>query len=87
MALEDGWVLADCLSRGAGLAGFEHLRKTRTTRMQRAAVTQGRINHTGLPLRPFLLAGMAATDRLLPRFGQRRMDWIYGHDVTADLRI
>ncbi|RED13841.1 FAD-dependent oxidoreductase [Pontivivens insulae] len=87
MGLEDGWALAHCLSQGADLARFEAHRKARATRMQAAAVTQGRINHTGLPLRPALLAGMAVTDRLFPRFGQRRMDWIYGHDPVAEAAI
>lgn len=80
MGLEDAWALADCLAKGGSLSQFEALRKPRATRMQRAAALQGRINHVGYPARPFVLAGMAATDRLLPSFGQKRMDWIYGHD-------
>ena len=81
-ALEDAWVLAATLSRGADLAAYEAARKPRATRVQAAARAQGRLDHAGGPVRPVLHLGMRAVGALAPGFAAARFDWLYGHDAT-----
>lgn len=86
MALEDAWVLADCLAAGepdAAFAAYQSARMARVRRIVEAANANARhyhlsgirrdIAHAGLRL-----AGRFAPDRILGRF-----DWLYGHDVTT----
>lgn len=86
MALEDAWVLADCLAArepDAAFGAYQSARMARVRRIVEAANANARnyhlsgirrdIAHAGLRL-----AGRFAPDRLLGRF-----DWLYGHDVTA----
>ena len=83
MAIEDAMVLAKCLGEGAGgsaagvpaaLKHYAHLRRSRVTRVQRAARQSGRIYH---------LPGAAAYARDLaikamgPKRVLARQDWIY----------
>ncbi|WP_316015612.1 FAD-dependent monooxygenase [Roseobacter sp. HKCCA0434] len=79
-ALEDAWVLSRTLT---DLPRYEASRKARATRAQAAARNQGRLDHIGGPLRPILHTGMRATARLAPTLAARRMDWLYGEDVTT----
>jgi salicylate hydroxylase len=87
MALEDAWVLADCLDRmpqDAALARYETLRKPRVTRVIDAATANARNYHLSNPL----VRGVAHTvlrlgGRFAPDAPVRRFDWLYGHDVTT----
>lgn len=85
MALEDAWVLADCVTRGgvAALPAYEAARKPRVTRVIKAAEGNAwRFHlHPG-PVRfaahtAIRLGGRLAPSRMLGAF-----DWLYGHDVT-----
>jgi salicylate hydroxylase len=80
MAIEDAFVLADCLTRrpddpAAALRLYEKQRRGRTARAQRAARLNSWLYHQGEP--------QAATRDLALRFldGERllkRYDWLYG---------
>ena len=85
MALEDAWVLADCLASDgvAGLAVFERLRKPRATRVQQAAARNANIYHMrGFAKLPLHL-GMKTLSTAAPNMLQKQFDWLYGHDVTT----
>ncbi len=87
MAIEDAWVLAQCLSVAQsperGFEAFERRRQLRTIRVQGAArANTGLFHRRGTLARaatygPMWLAGKAA-----PGFVHSRNDWLYGHDVT-----
>lgn len=86
MALEDAWVLADCLADdplAEGLARYQARRKPRVARVVDAATANARNYHLSSPLvrgaahTGLRLIGALAPDRLLARF-----DWLYRHDVT-----
>lgn len=84
-AMEDAWALAAALEAGdlAGLSRYERVRKPRTTRAQREALANLRRFHKRSPLAK--AAGYApiwAMGRFAPGFFHRRMDWLYGFDVT-----
>lgn len=88
MAIEDAWVLADCVSGDMpveeGLANYQARRLPRTARMQAASRANMKTFHrrTGLSrlatYGPMWLAG-----QMLPGIVRSRQDWIYGCDVTA----
>lgn len=85
MALEDAWVLAECLATNgvAGLPKFEQLRKARATRVQQAAARNAVIYHMqGVPKFPMHL-GLAALSKAAPAMLLKQFDWLYGIDVTA----
>lgn len=86
MAIEDAWVLADCLRSGAvadGLARYQARRRPRTSRVQAVAARNARIYH----LRSGLARGARGLGLNLARRAQggllARFDWLYGADVTA----
>ena len=86
MALEDAWVLADCLTtlpRDAAFAAYQTRRRARVTRVIDAATANARNYHLANPL----VRGVAHTalrlgGRLAPAQALRRFDWLYAHDVT-----
>lgn len=87
MALEDAFVLADCLDLAedpkAGLGAYEDARLARATRVQRAAARSGRLYHLGpVPAAP-AHAVLRAAGALAPGMLAARFDWIFGHDVTS----
>ncbi|MGC6511154.1 MAG: FAD-dependent monooxygenase [Parvibaculales bacterium] len=86
-ALEDAYVLADCLSRDEdiplALAGYQKRRHARTSKVQTTARANASLFHR------HTLAGKLATygpmwlaDKFAPRFIDSRFAWLYGHDVT-----
>ena len=86
MALEDAWVLADCLAnapRELAFAAYQSRRHARVTRVIGAATANARNYHLAKPL----VRGLAHTalrlgGALAPAQPLRRFDWLYGHDVT-----
>lgn len=81
LALEDAWVLADCLDKGglAGLNRYQDQRLPRARRVVAAAAGNARKFHLKGPVRWAAQAALTlAGSRLAPRY-----DWIYGHDVTV----
>ncbi|MDK3073117.1 FAD-dependent monooxygenase [Sedimentitalea sp. JM2-8] len=81
LALEDAWVLADCL-RAHGRAGFGHYQNQRVPRARRVvaeAAGNARKFHLKGPARWIAQAALGMAG---PRFAPR-YEWIYGLDVTA----
>ncbi|MGV8987345.1 MAG: FAD-dependent monooxygenase [Cypionkella sp.] len=89
MALEDAWVLAARLagsdSIAAGLAAYEQARVPRCTRIVAAANANARAYHLGGVARTVAHLGLKIGGMLAPGLALSRFDWLYGHDVTADL--
>ncbi len=86
MALEDAWVLANCLQNAQnisdGLRQYENRRKNRATRVQKAAKRNAWGYHLRVPIfRDVAHSILRATppNKLLAKY-----DWLYGHDVTRD---
>jgi 2-polyprenyl-6-methoxyphenol hydroxylase-like FAD-dependent oxidoreductase len=89
MAIEDGYVLADLLDQSRAdpqqaLAAYEQQRLPRTARVQLTARARGKINHVTSPLARFKRDLGYRLKRLLrPKEHTYKIEWIYGHDVTA----
>ncbi|MCG6904039.1 MAG: FAD-dependent monooxygenase [Rhodobacter sp.] len=87
LALEDAWVLADCLNRlpqAEALAAYQAGRQPRVARAIRAANGNARNYH----LRNRLVRGLAhgalrLGGRILPQAPLKRFAWLYDHDVTG----
>jgi salicylate hydroxylase len=88
LALEDAFVLARELERGADMARaltrYQDLRHGRCTRAVAAANFTARAYHLREPLRAFAHLALRIGGRLAPGFALSRYDWLYGHDVTAE---
>jgi salicylate hydroxylase len=88
-AIEDGYVLADALDQHRddaprALAAYEELRRPRTSRIQLHARERGKINNETSPLARFRRDLGYRIKRLLrPKEHTYKIEWIYGHDVTA----
>ena len=88
-AIEDGYVLADLLSAHrsdpvAALAAYEAARLPRTARIQRHARERGKINNTTSAFARFKRDLGYRLKRLIkPNEHTYKIEWIYGHDVTA----
>lgn len=87
MALEDAWVLAECLGKmpvAQALPAYQARRRDRCLRIVAAATANAHHFHLANPLvrqaahAGLRLAGAFAQGRLAHRF-----DWLYGYDVTA----
>jgi salicylate hydroxylase len=91
MAIEDGYVLAQCLKMSGddvagALARYEKLRLTRTTRVQAGAQANGAMFHLANPLARLLTYGkMSLASRLAPAKAARRSDWLMSYDATAQV--
>ncbi|SEK51143.1 salicylate hydroxylase [Roseovarius azorensis] len=90
MALEDGWVLADCLAGegplDARLARYQLLREARVRRVVEAANRNAWKYHLSFaPLRWAAHAALRTGGALAPERMMRQFDWLYGHDVTRDV--
>lgn len=87
MALEDAWVLADCLSReppAAAFAAYQARREARVRRIVEAATANARNYHLSGLRRELAHAGLRLAGRFAPGMLLGRFDWLYGHDVTAE---
>ncbi|QYK39963.1 MAG: FAD-dependent monooxygenase [Paracoccaceae bacterium] len=86
MALEDAWVLADCLDRhddrASGLAAYQAARAARVARTVAAADANARNYHLRAPWRGIAHLGLRAAGAMAPGAVLGRFDWLYGHDVT-----
>lgn len=88
LALEDGWVLADCLARRpadplAALAQYQARRRDRAVRVIAAANANAWKYHFRLsPLRELGHLALRLSGALAPAQAVRQFDWIYAHDVT-----
>ncbi len=88
LALEDAWVLADCLAaeadRDQALARYQARRRDRAVRVIGAANGNAWKYHLrSAPLRGAAHLALRLGGRLAPERMVRRFDWLYGHDVTA----
>jgi salicylate hydroxylase len=86
MALEDAWVLAECLASHegwSGLAAYQAARAERCARIVEAASRNARVYHLGGVARMAAHAGLRLGGWLAPDLALRRFDWLYGYDVTS----
>ncbi|TDK50802.1 FAD-dependent monooxygenase [Antarcticimicrobium luteum] len=91
LALEDAWVLADCLAgeadQAAALAAYQARRRERAARVIAAANANAWKYHFGLsPIRELGHMALRLGGTLAPTRAVRQFDWIYGYDVTAQSR-
>jgi len=87
LALEDAWVLADCLDQSCGVEGFaafQARRKDRVTKVVAAAAANARNYHLRAPIRGAAHLALRLAGRLIPAAAIQRFDWLYGYDATAD---
>lgn len=84
LAIEDAWVLAMCLDRGLGLPAYQVLRRGRVIRAVAAANANAVNYHLGGIRRVVAHSGLRVVGAVAPRAFLRRMDWLYGRDVTRD---
>jgi salicylate hydroxylase len=89
MAIEDAYVIAARLDEWRehperGLQDYESERLPRTARVQLTARERGKINHLTSPLARLRRDLGYRLKRLLkPKEHTYKIEWIYGHDVTA----
>jgi salicylate hydroxylase len=90
MAIEDAFVLARELIAGAAdpaaaLVRYEAARVKRVARVVRTARGNRGVFHRPGPISQLLTYGpMRAADLAAPGVVRSRLDWLYGHDVTAE---
>ena len=86
LAIEDAWVLADCverLGREKGLVAYQKVRQARVARALAAADANARNYHLRGPVvRRLAHGGLSMVGAMAPKFLLNRFDWLYGHDVT-----
>ncbi|MFM2388993.1 MAG: hypothetical protein RLZZ437_548 [Pseudomonadota bacterium] len=88
MALEDAWVLTQCLGSHdipTALAAYAASRTPRVTRIVNAANANARAYHASGLRRIALHTAFRAANLIAPSLPLSRFDWLYGHDVTQDL--
>jgi len=87
LALEDAYVLARECNRvpdlGAALTAYEFARQTRVRKAIAAANGNAVNYHLSGISRQVAHAGLRALGLVAPNQFLKRMDWLYGHDVTA----
>ena len=84
LAIEDAWVLASVCDRGLGLPAYQVLRRARVARAIAAANANARNYHLAGVRRVVAHAGLRVIGAVSPQMFLRRMDWLYGRDVTRD---
>ncbi len=84
LAIEDAWVLASCLDRGLPLKTYQTLRRNRVIRAVEAANANARNYHLSGSRRFVAHTGLRVIGAVAPGAFLRRMDWLYGRDVTRD---
>jgi len=85
MAVEDAWVLAEAISNGQDLIRYQDQRLPRTSKVQAASrANMGLFHKSSRPSQLATYGPMWLAGKLIPTLVHRRMDWLYGHDVTED---
>lgn len=83
LALEDAWVLSDCLTSGKNPDRYQGLRHARVAKVIDAASKNAWKYHLPEgPVRSLAHIGLGLGSKLAPGMMMRQFDWIYGHDVT-----
>ena len=86
MALEDAWVLADCLTRyprDAALTAYQSARIDRARRIVKTSEGNATRYHLRSgPIRFAAHTGLRIASTLAPGTMLRAFDWLYAHDVT-----
>ncbi|MFG6565997.1 FAD-dependent monooxygenase [Sulfitobacter sp. 1A13421] len=86
MALEDAWVLADCLTRyprDAALTAYQAARIDRARRIVKTSEGNATRYHLRSgPIRFAAHTGLRIASTLAPGAMLRAFDWLYAHDVT-----
>ena len=90
MAMEDGFVLSRLLSEHdsveVAIKHYEEVRKPRTSRTQLGARARAKQNHVKSPLSRLVRDASLALKRVLqPNSTSYKVEWLYEHDVTAEL--
>lgn len=87
MAIEDSWSLMQNLQHYDVPAALEHYQKQRlprTSKVQAASRANMGIYHRQHALSQLMTYGpMWLADKFVPAIVHKRMDWLYGYDVTA----
>lgn len=88
MALEDAWVLADCLmsfkAPEDGFADYHARRAARVRRIVEAANANAKNYHMSGLRRDLAHGLLRVLDRFAPATMLNRFDWLYGADVTRN---
>ncbi|HEY9090865.1 FAD-dependent monooxygenase [Parasphingorhabdus sp.] len=89
-AIEDGYVLARYLAEKddyrTALSAYFTARHDRTARVQAAARTNMHLYHQRSGAGKLATYGpMWLADKIKPDLANQRLDWLYGHDVTAGI--
>ena len=86
MAIEDAYVLAQCLSRddlSDALMKYEQIRKPRATNIQQMSKANAGLYHMhGGVFGKMKLKALQAAGRFVPEVVQSKLDAVYGYDVT-----
>ncbi|ETI59124.1 FAD-dependent monooxygenase [Marinomonas profundimaris] len=86
MAIEDAYILAQCLSNGTvadALIKYEDVRKPRTTNIQKMSKANAGLYHMqGGVFGKMKLKALQAASRLAPHVIQTKLDSVYGYDAT-----
>ena len=81
--LRDAVAAAEAGDVASAFAGFEADRKPRTTRVQRQSAQNAGMYHLRNPaLRLAADLGLASVSHSFPGLFLRRLNWLYGADVT-----
>ncbi|WP_299674907.1 NAD(P)/FAD-dependent oxidoreductase [uncultured Roseobacter sp.] len=84
LALEDAWVLAECVAAETMETRYQEVRQRRATKVIDAASGNAWKYHLREgPVRQLAHLGLSLGSRLAPGLMMRQFDWIYGHDVKA----
>ncbi len=84
-ALEDAYILAECLAHGE-LEDFNKLRLKRIAKVQHKSKVNMRHYHYGPIMRFAYYNGAWVLDKLLPELLYRELDWLYGYDPIKAAR-
>lgn len=88
LALEDAYVLADqcdrCEDQSTALALYQSARRDRVSRAIEAANANAVNYHLQGVKRTTAHAALGLLSATAPQLFLKRMDWLYGHDVTAE---
>ncbi|MEP4050622.1 MAG: FAD-dependent monooxygenase [Litorimonas sp.] len=83
MAVEDAWVLAEVISNGDDLSEYQNRRHSRTTKVQAASrANMGLFHKVSRTAQLMTYGPMWMAGKMAPNIVHRRMDWLYGCDVT-----